>query len=146
MALFHIRSSCSYEGIVHVGHALLRFIYGILSVHEMSAGMNLEFVFSFNRDSLLTIVIDDNDRVFVLGWGIHGGVAVLGGVKWQGLAAYVAVFNITESGRFIHHEMPFQRCVWRFAAAASTFCILTDRYLIDNICRSPESIYKTIGT
>ena len=62
-----------------------------------------------------------------------------------GLAAYVAVCNITNRS-ICHHEMPFQRCVWRFAAAASTFCSLTDRYLIDIITSVVRHFYnKTLA-
>ena len=51
------------------GTCTITFIYGIQSVHEMSAGMNLEFVFSFNRIHC-NYCHSANDRVFVLGWGI----------------------------------------------------------------------------
>ena len=113
----------------------ITFIYGIQSVHEMSAGKNLEFVFSFNRIHC-NYCHSANDRVFVLGWGI-GWCCRQG----QGHAAYVAVCNITNRSIF-HHEMPFQRCVWRFAAAASTFCSLTDIYLIDIITPVVRHFYN----
>ena len=116
----------------------ITFIYGIQSVHEMSAAMNLEFVFSFNRIHC-NYCHSANDRVFVLGWGI--GWCCRPGLDGRGLRRMLQYATL-QTGRFFHHEMPFQKCVWRFAAAASTFCSLTDRYLIDIIIPVVRHFYN----